>query len=63
MPLIGSKERDFLVKEFSEKLVNEVRLVVFTQETPCSFCRETVEVATEMSQTSPKIKLEVYDFV
>ncbi len=63
MPLIGSKEREFLVKEFSEKLVNDVRLVVFTQEMPCNFCRETVEVATEISQTSPKVKLEVYDFV
>jgi glutaredoxin-like protein len=63
MPMLGQKERDFLTKEFSEKLVNDVRLVVFTQETPCLFCRETVEVATEIAQISPKIKLEVYDFV
>jgi len=63
MPLIGQKERDFLTKEFSEKLVNDVRLVVFTQEVPCIFCKETVDVATELAQTSPKIKLEVYDFV
>lgn len=63
MPLIGQKERDFLTKEFSEKLVNDVRLVVFTQEVPCVFCKETVEVATDLAQTSPKIKLEIYDFV
>jgi glutaredoxin-like protein len=63
MPLLGRKERDFLTKEFSEKLVNDVRLVVFTQEVPCIFCKETVEVATELAQVSPKIKLEVYDFV
>ena len=63
MPLIGQREREFLVKEFSEKLVNDVRLVVFTQEVPCVFCKETVDVAEEIVQTSPKIKLEVYDFV
>lgn len=63
MPMIGQKERDFLTKEFSEKLMNDIRLVVFTQEVPCGFCSETVEVATEIAQTSPSIKLEVYDFV
>ena len=63
MPLIQQKERDILAKEFSEKLVNEVRLVVFTQEVPCVFCKETVEVANELAQITPKIKVEVYDFV
>lgn len=63
MPLIGQKERDFLTKEFSQKLVNDVRLVVFTQEVPCTYCRETVEVATELAELSPRIKLELYDFV
>jgi glutaredoxin-like protein len=63
MPLIGQKEREFLAKEFSQKLVNDVRLVVFTQEMPCAYCKETVEVTTELAQVSPKIKLEVYEFV
>ena len=63
MPTIAQKERESLTKEFAQKMVNDVRLVVFTQEVPCTFCKETVEVATELSQTSPKIKLEVYDFV
>ncbi len=64
MPLIGPKEKEFLTKEFSEKLVNEVRLVVFTQEVPCTFCRETVGLAQELAEVRPdKIKVEVYDFV
>jgi glutaredoxin-like protein len=63
MPLIGQKERDFLAKEFADKLVNDVRLVVFTQEVPCTFCKEAVDVATELAQISPMVKLEVYDFV
>jgi len=63
MPTISQKERERLTKELAQKMENEVRLVVFTQEVPCMFCKETVEVATELSQISPKIKLEVYDFV
>jgi glutaredoxin-like protein len=63
MALIQQKERDFLTKEFAQKLVNDVKIVVFTQEIPCSFCRETVEVAQELANISPKIKVEIYDFV
>lgn len=63
MPLVQQKEREFLGKEFGTKLVNDVRLVVFTQDMPCQFCRETVEVCKELSDISPKIKVEIYDFV
>jgi glutaredoxin-like protein len=63
MALIPQKERDILTKQFSEKLVDEVRLVVFSQEVPCLFCKETELVATELAEISPKIKVERYDFV
>jgi len=63
MPLIPQKERDVLTKQFSEKLKNDVRLVVFTQEVPCVFCRETEQVVMELAELSPKIKVEKYDFV
>ncbi len=63
MSLLGDKEREFLGKEFAAKLTNDVRLVVFTQETPCVFCRETVQVCQELAELTPKIKIEVYDFV
>jgi len=61
--LIGQKERDFLAKEFSAKLADEVRLVVFTQEVPCVFCKETVQVVQELAEISPKVKVEIYDFI
>ena len=63
MPLIGDKEREALSKEFGQKLVHDVKLVVFTQEVPCMFCKETVGVAEELAGISPKIRLEVHDFV
>lgn len=63
MALIGQKEREVLSREFGQKLVNDVRLVVFTQEVPCAFCKETVGIAQELAEISPKIRLEVYDFL
>lgn len=63
MPMIGLKERDFLTKEFSQKLVNDVKLVVFTQEVPCVYCAETVEVCQDIASVNPKVKVETYDYV
>jgi len=63
MPMLGLKERDFLTKEFSQKLVNDVKLVVFTQEVPCIFCKETVEVCQEIASVNSKVKVEIYDYV
>jgi len=63
MPLLGEKEKDFLTKEFHAKMLNDVTLVVFTQEIPCGFCKETIQVCQELAEITPKIKVEVHDFV
>jgi glutaredoxin-like protein len=57
----GVKER--LGKDLEEAMVNEVKLVMFTQEVECQFCKETRELLEEVATLSPKIKLEVYDFI
>lgn len=44
-------------------LEQEVRIVHFTQEFECGYCKETKELLQELSKISPKIRLEVYDFV
>lgn len=63
MPLIKDKDKELLKKELAEKLVDEVKLMVFTQDVPCVFCTETVQVAQELAELSPKVKVEIYDFV
>lgn len=63
MALIGQKEKDFLAREFRAKLVNDVTIVVFTQEAPCAICKETVQLAEELAGTSPKVRVEVRDFI
>jgi len=70
MAFISEKDREYLKKLFSEKLDKEVRILMFTQrESPlvvpgeeCIYCKETRQILEELSELSPKIKLEVHDF-
>jgi glutaredoxin-like protein len=62
MGVIAEKDREKLIKIF-ESLVQDVKLVVFTQEVECGFCQTTRQIVEEVSALSQKISLEVYDFV
>ncbi|MEM4733528.1 MAG: thioredoxin family protein [Candidatus Bathyarchaeia archaeon] len=63
MSLIPDDKKDFLRREFKEKLVNPVKILVFTQEVECDFCAKTRQLAQELAALSEKIAIEVYDFV
>jgi len=53
-----------LKEELQEGLKDPVRIVLFTQEIECQFCRETRELVQEVSSLVPdKINVEIYDFV
>ncbi len=55
-----------LSREISGQLsviTKEVKLIMFTQEIECMYCRETRTLLEELVQTSDKLKLEVYNFV
>lgn len=62
MPMLKEKDRRTL-EEWFQKLRAPVRLVVFTQEHECEYCQETRELAEEVAAVSPKITVEVHDFV
>jgi glutaredoxin-like protein len=63
MPLISKKDADMLRGEFATRLVNPVKLVMFTQTTECQFCTETRQIVEELAALSDKIEPEIYDFV
>ncbi len=52
-----------LKETFVNTLKDEVKLVVFTQELECQFCRENRMLAEELVALSPLLKLEVYNFI
>ncbi len=62
MPMLKEKDRRTL-EEWFQKLKAPVRLVVFTQDYECEYCRETRELAEEVASVSPKVSVEVHDFV
>ncbi|MCB8979355.1 MAG: thioredoxin family protein [Ardenticatenaceae bacterium] len=62
MSLLDNDTRNQLTEMF-QSLDKPVKMVVFTQEMECQYCKETREIAEELSALSDKISLEVYDFV
>lgn len=62
MALLQESDRKILEEKFAE-LKNPVKLVVFTQEMECQYCKETRQLAEEVAALSDSITLEVYDFV
>ena len=59
---MSDKDRKAVAEQL-EELNNSVKMIVFTQETECMYCKETRNLAEELSELSDKISLEVYDFV
>ena len=59
--MLEEKEKR-LVTDVFKNLRNPVKLVNFTQELQCQFCRETRRVMKEVSDLSDQVSLEVYNF-
>ncbi len=59
--MLEEKEKR-LVFELFKNLANPVKLINFTQELECQFCRETRKLLKEVSELSDKVSLEVYNF-
>jgi glutaredoxin-like protein len=63
MSLIPDEHKEHLKSEFSEKLENPVKIIMFTQELECQFCVQTRQLINELATLNDKIKVEIYDFV
>jgi len=63
LSLIPDDKKELLKTEFAQKLVDPVKIVMFTQEVECRFCSQTRQLAQEMPALSSKITTEVYDFM
>ena len=60
MPMLSEPVRK-KAAELLAKVTNPVRLVVFTQEMECQFCREARDVVQELAGLSDKLSVETYD--
>ena len=62
MAMINDKDKKAVSDRLS-KLTGPVKLVMFTQEMECQFCKETHELVEEVAALSDKITAEVKDFL
>ncbi|MCS7116341.1 MAG: thioredoxin family protein [Nitrososphaerota archaeon] len=63
MPLISERELAHIKQILDREMKYDVKLINFTQEFECMYCRETRELVETLGRLSDKIKVEVYDFV
>jgi len=64
MGLIPEEHIIHIKENLQENMKDSVRIVVFTQEMECQFCKETRELVQEVASLVPdKINVEIYDFV
>jgi len=62
MSMISDKDKKAVSDRLS-KLTGSVKLVIFTQDMECQFCKETRELVEEVAALSDKITAEVKDFL
>ncbi len=63
MSLLPDDKKELLKNDFKEKLVDPVKIVMFTQEVECRFCSDTRKLIEDIATLNEKIKTEIYDFV
>lgn len=60
MTFLKNQDRDVLQEKF-QSLDQPVKLVLFTSESDCQYCRETKQLLQEITALSDKLTLQVFD--
>ena len=63
MSLIPDDKKEVLRNDLKERMVDPVKIVMFTQEVECRFCSDTRQLVQEIATLNDKIEVEVYDFI
>jgi glutaredoxin-like protein len=63
MGLLPDDKKELLKNDFKEKLVDPVKIVMFTQELECRYCSDTRQLIQDLVPLNDKISVEIHDFV
>ncbi|HJW65824.1 MAG TPA: thioredoxin family protein [Candidatus Bathyarchaeia archaeon] len=63
MSLLPEDKKEALRNDLKERMVDPVKIVMFTQEIECRFCSDTRQLVQEIAALSDKVTVEVYDFM
>jgi len=61
MPILKEKDKEPITERLA-KMDAPVRIINFTQDFECQFCRETRGLMEELAALSDKLSIDVYDF-
>jgi glutaredoxin-like protein len=61
MAFLSEKDQQY-VRNLFENMTDDVKLIMFTQELECQYCRETRQILEEVAELSDKLSLSVYNF-
>ncbi len=62
MSLINEEDKEYIKNRFEKELSGDVKIIYFTQDFECQFCKETRQILEEIAELSDKIKLEIHEF-
>ncbi|MCD6331615.1 MAG: thioredoxin family protein [Thermoplasmata archaeon] len=60
--MINAEDREYIKKRFEKELAGNVKIIYFTQDFECQFCKETRQLLEEIKELSDKIELEIHEF-
>ena len=63
MSLLPEEKKEALRNDLKERMIDPVKIVMFTQEIECRFCSDTRQLVQELATLSDKVSVEVYDFM
>jgi glutaredoxin-like protein len=63
LSLLPDDKKELLKNDFKEKLVDPVKILIFTQEIECRYCSDTRKLAQEIATLDERLTAEVYDFM
>lgn len=62
MSFLPDNKKEILRQDFETKLIDPVKLVMFTQEIECQYCSQTRKLVEEMATINPKVTAQIHDF-
>lgn len=63
MSLLPEDKKELLRDDFKIKLVDPVKIVMFSSEVECRYCSQTRKIVEEFDSLSDKVSVDIYDFV
>ncbi|MEM2715874.1 MAG: glutaredoxin, partial [Candidatus Thermoplasmatota archaeon] len=62
MAIISKSDKKYIKDKFEKEMEKDVKIVYFTQDFECQFCKETREILEEIKELSNKIEVEIHEF-